>query len=496
MTGFQFKTTPFPHQLDIFNTRRDFEGDAIFAEQGTGKTKIVLDNVADLYLRGKVNGLLVLAPRGVAENWVTDEIPVHLCDAVAKETRSYCWKSPRSSTKRQQAEEKALLEHRGLSVVALGYEAFVTKAGKEFAKKFLLSRKTFYALDEATRIKTPGAKRTKTVIASAKYAPYRRILTGTPVTNGPFDIYSPVRFTHPTFWKEHGLGDYYAFKTQFGVFEKGWNGQTGREFDALVGFQNLDLLSRLLAKISVRVSKDVLNLPPKLYARRYYDPSPEQKRMYNQLLAEFMTFLGDGREVNAPLAIVRLLRLQQVLCGYVPVQNLTEDADGYLHIDNELILLEDNPRLDELMEVVEDTFAKTIIWARFTQDIDLICARLAAAGASFVRYDGKVSDKDRLANKQAFQDGDAQFFVANPAAAGEGLTLHAAETVIYYNNTFKLSERLQSEDRAHRAGLTHSVNYIDLVAKDTMDIDVLEALRDKIRVASIITRDRIREWVL
>ena len=487
-----FKTKPFDHQRAIFEKRSDLEGDCLFLEQGTGKTKCAIDNFAYLYLQGKIDGVLILAPNGVQRNWITDEIPAHLCDEVARQTRSMCWQSSRAGTKRHEREAEEILRHKGLAVMAMGYEAFMSAKGKVFAKQFLTGKKVFYVLDEATRIKTPGAKRTKTVLASAKYAKYRRILTGTPAANGPFDVYSQVRFAHPDFWKKNGLGDFFAFKTFFGLFEKGFNSATGQSFDSLVGYQNLEQLHKMLDRISVRVLKDdVLDLPPKLYTVRYFEPSREQMRIYNQLVGDFIAYLSDGREVAAPLAIVRLLRFQQVLCGYLPTNKL--DKDGYLLSEMELVRLDENPRLRLLEEICEDTPHKAIIWARFTEDIDQIMELL---GRKAVRYDGRVSDKDRAAAKIAFQSGDAQFFVANPAAAGEGLTLHSAKTVIYYNNTFKLSERLQSEDRAHRAGLKHAVQYIDIAAQDTVDEDVLQALRSKIDVASEITGDKLKEWVL
>lgn len=492
MSGFEFKVVPFDHQRKIFEERRYLEGDALFLEQGTGKSKVCLDQIAAHYLDGLIDAALILAPNSVKLNWVTDEVPAHLHEGVAAKTEVFCWSSQKASTNAHQRALEALLTYPGLSILVMNYEGFMSSKGKAFAKRFLTKRKVFYVLDESRRIKTPGAKRTKTILASAQYAAYRRILTGTPYSQGPFDIYAPIKFIWPDFWKRNGLGDFYAFKTFFGIFEKGFNGQTGKEYDSLVGYQNLDTLHRLMQKISVRVLKeDVFDLPPKLYSTRYYEPTKEQRRMYSDLVDDFLAILSDGREVAAPLAIVRLLRLQQVLCGYAATNKLDGDI---LSPEMELVdLKEGNPRLDLLREICEDTPHKAIIWARFKRDIDKIAEML---GDRAVTYDGRVKDAQRIENKKAFQEGDAQFFVANPAAAGEGLTLHAAKTVIYYNNTFKLDERLQSEDRVHRAGLKHAVQYIDLVAPDTIDVEVLNALKQKIDVSSVITGDRLREWVV
>lgn len=504
MSEYSFKTKPFDHQRDIFDKRRDLVGDALFLEQGTGKSKCILDNAADLFLRGEIDAVLVIAPNGVQRNWVTDEIPAHLPDAVAENTRSLCWQSTKAGSQKFARELDALMAHRGLTFIAMSYDATITLRGKAFVKRLLASRTVLYVLDEATRIKTPGAKRTKYIVASGTRAKYRRILTGTPVTNGPFDVYSPIRFSHPTFWKTKGLGDFFAFKTFFGLFEKKtrsiFNPVTGKqklvEYNDLLEYRNLDLLKKYLDEVSVRVLKDdVLDLPPKLYSTRYFEPTREQMRLYNDLTADYIALLADGREVIAALAIVRLLRFQQALCGYLPTNKT--DEDGYISVDTELVELPGgNPRLALLLETCEDTPHKAIIWAKFTKDIDLITQGLRDLKLSFVRYDGKVGDDQRAANKIAFQNGDAQFFVGNPAAAGIGLTLHAAKTVIYYNNTFKLEERLQSEDRVHRAGLKHPVQYIDIVAQGTVDEDILRSLRSKIDVASTITGDTLKGWVL
>ena len=196
-----------------------------------------------------------------------------------------------------------------------------------------------------------------------------------------------------------------------------------------------------------------------------------------------MAFLDSGDTITAPLALVQLLRLQQITCGFVP----TDDGDLEEFGGN-------NPRLDLLEEICDGLGHKAIIWGRFRRDIDLIMKRL---GKKAVRYDGSTSDDDRAAAKIAFQDPESeiQFFVGNPAAAGTGLTLHQARTVIYASNSFKLTDRLQSEDRAHRIGQEHPVAYIDLIAPDTVDEHIVRALRDKQDIAAILTGDGLKDWI-
>ncbi len=480
---YQYKTEPFKHQGELWERTRDLAHYALFWEQGTGKTKPTIDTAGHLFERGEIDTLLVLAPNGVHLNWLTDELPKHMPDALLESSYRFGWQSKRATTKKHQRAAEGALKHRGLVVVAMAYDAIVTARGKAFAKALLTKRKCFYVLDESARIKTPGAKRTKTVVASGKHAAYRRILTGTPISNNPFDVYSQMRFLDPDFWKPHGLGSFEAFKTFFGVWEEGYNGKTDQRYKVLSHFRNLELLKRMLQEHSSRVTKDdVLDLPPKLYSKRYHDLTPEQGRLYRELRDEFETELLNGDVIEVPLALVRLLRLQQVVCGYIP----SEDGERMHRIS------ESNPRADLLADVLEDIPHAAIIWARFKLDIDLI---MDVVGDRGVRYDGQVEDDDRLKAKQAFQNGDAQFFVATPDTAGEGLTLTQARTVIYYSNGFKLSARLQSEDRAHRIGQEHPVQYIDFVAPDTVDEHIVEALRNKQQIASLVMGDRLKEWL-
>jgi len=496
MKPFPYKTSPFDHQRRIFEDTWSKEAFAIFAEQGTGKTKIILDTAAKLYMEGRIDALLVVAPRGVAVNWINEEIPRHLSDAVVPATLGMVWRSTAAGTKKHEAAEKAVLSHKGLAVVSVGYEAIVTTKGRDFARKFLTRRRVLFVADESHAIKSPGAKRVRAILAAAKLAPYRRALTGTPASQSPFDVYTQIRFCDGDYWKQFGLGSFLAFSTFFGIWNAAVNHSTGQGYKTLVAYQNLNLLHKWLAQISVRVTKeDTLDLPPKLYSTRTFEMTPEQRRLYNSLVSDFVAVMANGAEISAPLAIVRMLRLQQVACGYLPNEKF--DEDGYPTGNVELVSLGENPRLELLRETCEalPSGAKALIWARFTEDINQIVATLAKDGRRVVRYDGKVKDKERSAAIEAFQNGDAEFFVANPAAGGTGITLHAAKTVIYYSNSFKLVDRQQSEDRAHRAGLLHPVHYTDIVAAGTIDVHVLKSLQQKINVAAAVTGDKLREWV-
>lgn len=485
---YEFKSQPFEHQHKTWLASRDLKTFAVLWEQGTGKTKLALDTLGHLYLSGEVNGAVIVAPNGVHRNWITDEIPRHLnvpCEALA-------FKSEAKATKYHAAAVDNLVNapKSDLALMAISYDAWQTKIGKKAVWDMMRKRICFLVLDESHRIKTPAALRTRSILAGGLHAPYRRILTGTPVTQGPFDIYSQLKFLDADIWRrELDVDTFSAFKAFFGVYEKGWNpnirnkdGSSGAEFDLLVGYQNLDVLTEILSRYSSRVTKDdVLDLPEKLYTKRYFEMFPAQERIYREIEKEYISWLDSGELITAELAIVRATRLLQVLCGYIPVDGDKEPT--------ELIDRENNPRLKLLRETMEDVNGKTIIWARWTRDIEMIIDTLRSMGRNPVRYDGQLNSDQREASKRAFKEGDATDFVAN-SMMSEGLTLNEAKTTIYYNNSYRLLDRKQTEDRNHRIGQSDHVTYIDLICEGTKDEHVIDALVTKSEIAAIILGDK------
>jgi SNF2 family DNA or RNA helicase len=474
------KTIPYAHQKEEFEFSKDMLVRGIFWEMGLGKSKAAIDTACHLYEKGEIDCLVVLAPNGVHTNWMTDEMPKH---AWTEDWNGFCWASGKSKTQKAKRDREEVLEHEGLLVITMNYDAVNTDLGHKYILRVLKERSCMIVLDESARIKTPGAKRTKRVQTLAQYAKYRRIMTGTPVTNSPFDVYSQLLFLDPKVWDKLGCRRFATFKAMFGVFKRQHFAQ--KQFDQLVGYRNLDKLQPIVSSYCTRLKKeDVLDLPPKVYNLFPVEMSAEQSRIYEGLRKDFLTILDGGEVLDAPLAIVRLLRLQQILCGYLPSGD-----------ENVLKPLKSNPRIKALMELLTDVSGQAIVWARFQKDIDLIEEALKAAKITYATYDGRTSDAGRLLARQRFRKGDAQIFLANPAAAGEGLTLTEATTVVYYNNSFKLDHRLQSEDRAHRIGQAHSVSYYDLVVPGTIDEDIVAALRNKMNLASKVTGETLSAWL-
>lgn len=474
---------PYDFQMEVWRDTRDLDAFALFWEMGAGKTLASIMTAAWRYRKGEIDALVVLAPKGVYLNWENVELPKHMPDWV--DWRAYSWRSTKAKTKKAQRAFEATITHDGLAVFAMNYEATITDKGGPALKRFLTERRCMLVCDESARLKTPGSKTSQRVVAAAKYAPVRRILTGTPISQGPFDVYAQVRVLDPDFWKDREMRNFALFQHRYAIFERRTNYGTGQRFDALVRYRNLDELKGFVAEISDRKLKSevMAYLPPKIYNTRIFEMHPDQRRLYNQVRDEFRAILESGEEVSGDFVMTRLTRLQQISCGFTGTDDEVNVPVGT------------NVRLAALLELLDEVQGKAIVFARWTWEVDQICSAL---GDSCVRYDGQTSADDRVRAIEEFQNSPdgPRFFVGKVSVAGEGITLHRAGTVIFCSNSYRLDQRLQAEDRAHRAGMPdRAVNYIDLVADDTYDAKILDALRSKRDVGAEVTGDTLPDWI-
>lgn len=478
VNDYKFETQPYEHQLKAFALSREKEAFALLMDMGTGKSKVIIDTAAYNYIKDRIDSVLVLAPNSVKTNWITDELPVHMPEYIEYDA-AYWMATPNKANRQDMAR---LMEPNGkLKFFAMNIEALSSKRGFDFAKSFVSLRSCLVVIDESTRIKTPGATRTKNAVKLGTYAAMRRILTGTPITQGPLDLFSQFLFLDEDIL---GHSSFYTFRNRYAIMG-------GYENKEVLGYQNLDELQEIVDQCSYRVLKsDCLDLPDKVYQTRYVQLSKEQRTAYKGLDEDLRTSLKDG-ELTAANVLTKLLRLQQVIGGFVP----TDDDSRAMPLPGA------NPRLDELATVIEEHGqGKVIIWARFRAEILAIAAMLSKlyGRESVVTFYGDVSEDDRIYARKSFQDqgSPVRFFVAQQETGGIGLTLTAATTVVYYSNTFSLEHRLQSEDRAHRVGQRNTVTYIDLVAEDVnLDKKVLEALRYKKDLASLVNRDNVTDYL-
>ena len=475
--NYKFKTKPYAHQLTALEKSWNKENYAYFMEMGTGKTKVLIDNLAMLYDKGKVDGALIVAPKGVVKTWYEQELPTHLPNHIDNTT--VLWQS--NITKAQQEKLNSLLENEMLlHVLVMNVEALSTEKGVNFARKFINSHKTLMAIDESTTIKTPTARRTKNIIMLGKQAKYKRIMTGSPITKNPLDLYTQCEFLDP--WLLD-FASYYAFRNRYAEMKT--MHIRGRSIQVVDRFQNLAELSEKVKDFSYRVLKeDCLDLPPKNFIKRHITLTPEQQKVYKQMKDSALAILN-GKVSTTMTVLTQLMRLHQITCGHFTADDGSEQE------------VKSN-RMNELMSILEETEGKAIIWANYQKDIKGIIEEITKKyrPGSVVDYYGLTPQEDRQDHIRKFQnDPECRFLIGTPQTGGYGITLTQANTVIYYSNGYDLEKRLQSEDRAHRIGQKKTVTYIDLICEDTVDEKIVKALRDKINIASEVMGEELRDWI-
>jgi len=475
--NYKFKTKPYAHQTTALEKSWNKKVFAYFMEMGTGKTKVAIDNIAMLYDNGKINGVLIIAPKGVYKNWYSQEIPIHLVDHIHPKT--VLWQAM-INQKQQKLLDTLFETGNDLHILIMNVEAFSTKKGVDFAARFLNSHNTYMAIDESTTIKNPGAKRTKNIVNLGKYAKYRRILTGSPVTKSPLDLYKQCEFLDE-YLLDHS--SYYTFRTRYAVMRKAHF--NGRSVEIVVGYKNLGELSDKIKPFSYRVLKDdCLDLPKKTFMKRIITLTAEQEKVYKQMKEMALAQLN-GKLLTTANALTQLMRLHQITCGHFKAN------DGSIQIVK-------NNRLSELMDLLDEVEGKAVIWAHYQYDVQTIIEAIKKeyGDDSVVDYYGKTPNDERQDNIKKFQeDPRYRFLVGTPSTGGYGITLTAASTMIYYSNGYDLEKRQQSEARIDRIGQEKPMTYVDIICEDTVDERIVKALRKKINIATEIMGEKLKEWI-
>ena len=412
---YKFKTPPYAHQLRALERSWDKENFAYFMEMGTGKSKVLLDNCAMLYDKGYINGLLLIAPKGVYKNWYDNEIPAHLPDHI--ERKIVLWKSSDKSAEQVKKLNTLFQPGTDFHILIMNVEAFSFPFGKEFATRFLNSHKALMAIDESTTIKTPTAKRTKTILKLRTLALYRRILTGSPVTNSPLDLYSQCEFLDPWLLDQ---SSYYTFRARYSIMKSINLG--ARSVNIVVGYRNLPELSEKIKPFSERVLKDdCLDLPKKTYMKRIVTMTPQQEKIYKAMKKYAMAQL-DGKTVTTSTVMVQLMRLHQITCGHFTADDGT---------------IQDIPckRVSELIDILYELDGKAVIWSHYQKDVQKIIEEIKKKFGedSVVDYYGLTPQDERQQNIKRFQENDkCRFFVGTTQTGGYGITLTAASNMIYF----------------------------------------------------------------
>ena len=468
---YNYKTQPYKHQRQALTNGAEAKNYAYFMEMGTGKTKVAIDNACWLYLQNKIKHVFVIAPKTVYLNWLK-EIETH----ASVDYNIWTWK----------VDSDKLFNFGGidqLNFVLMNVEALSHKSGQKWLESKLVKYglQSMLILDESTTIKNNSALRTKAIVKLGSFLKYKRILTGSPITKSPLDLFTQCAFLDRSLL---GYDSYFVFRNRYAVMHQVEMGGKIVMFPKY--YTNLDELENRLKTFSYRVrKKDCLDLPDKVYVQRYIELTDEQKQMYSDLKRKAMTIIHD-ETVSFNNKLTEVLRLHQITCGF-----LNTDS-GEIHE------FKNNPKLKELLNILEETEDKCIIWANYVYNIEMIKTKLKEryGKEAVVSIYGKDSVDVRKKAVERFQSDDrCRFLVGNPTTGGYGLTLTAARNVIYYSNSYNLEVRLQSEDRAHRIGQSSKVTYIDLIVKDSIDTMILGSLEGKVKISAKTLGEEVMKWL-
>ena len=475
MWKYPYKTEPYEHQRNALNESAEKVQWAYFMEMGTGKTKVTIDNMSYLFFQRKINAALIIAPKSVYTIWET-EIETHMPDVLKKSIFKWNIDKPKDYYK--------LNEFQHLRIFLINVEALSTKRGFEACVDFLTKNKlNFVALDESTTIKNKSAKRTKNILGLRKLSHIRRILTGSPITKSPLDLFTQCQFLSPELL---GFSSYLAFRNRYAEMTDIPVG-SGRFISVPKYYKRLEELEIKLKQFATRIRKDqCLDLKPKVRSKRYIELEGESKKIYDRLRTSALAIVEDST-ISFSNKLTEIIKLHQVCNGF------TKDDDG------RMLPLHDQ-KIKALHEIIEESDGKIIIWANYLCIIHEIIHSLKSkyGEESVVSIFGEVNVKDRKKAVESFQnDSNVRFFVGNPTTGGFGLTLTACNTVVYYSNNYNLEVRMQSEDRAHRMGQTGTVVYVDIVAKNTLDEAIMKSLINKGQIAAkTLGEEDLRSWLL
>lgn len=505
--GYIPKSDPFAHQWEALRRSAHKKAFALFMDQGTGKTKVIFDTTAILYQIGYINGLLVLAPNDVHDQWLDEQLPLHLPDRIP--VRAVAWDRGSLKKMRLVAElcERPLPDR--LAILAMNHEAIGTKTGVGRAKQFCSAYRVLCAVDESQNYKTPAAKRTRNLYHVLRpKIQVARLLSGTP-TETPFDLWAQMRFLDERIL---GFESLLAFKHHYGVFTKEYTQivKQGKrqlhEYETLVEYQRLEELDERMAPFVYRVHKEeCTDLPPKMRMHRRTHLSEAQAQVYEQLKEEGLALLEEHEagksvkvlpldEIEDPDLVERIqnpkdrmsikikltlmLRLQQCAGGFI-----TDDQGTTRPIDPT-----PNPRQEALLELVKGGLAgpaKVLIWAQFRAEMEALKALLP----DFALIYGGTPKAQRANDLARYKDPDSSLrgLIAHPLTLGTGQNLQVARTMIFYSNSFSSIRRRQAEDRAHRIGQSGTVSIYDLIGAPC-DERALEVLSDKDEINSKLFR--------
>jgi len=455
-------TKPYKHQA----LARDFltkhhNHAALLMEMGTGKTKVMIDYLVSLHKTGKCDRIIWVCPNSVTENTM-DEIIKHSAAPVnAFIVRGLAAKKIRIIEEARKSES--------LTIIILNYEAVFN-----LFEHLAAFKADAAVLDESTRIKNPKAQVSKVLCRLCARTTHRYIMTGTPMTQSPVDLFSQYKFLDPEIFGS----SFFSFKCRYLVMG-GWE---NRE---IVGYNNLEELKKKVFQIGIRFLKEeCLDLPPKIYEVRQYDLENEQRRVYEEMKKNLISEIA-GKFITVSVALVKLLRLSQICSGFYRADE-----------SEKVTRFKSNPKLQLLKEVIEEigTDKNIIIWCRFVEEIKILEEEFARMKLYSKSIYGAVKAEDRAGIIKEFNNRErSMIFIGQVRTGGLGINLIGGCNVIYFSNSYSLEDRLQSEDRTHRIGQENKVTYTDIIGRKTLEEGILKLLRRKKDIADYITMESLKE---
>ena len=542
---------PYEHQQEAFEKFNKQDDIALFFEMGCGKSFTTLYLAQEKFKRGEIKGLLVIAPNDVHKQWYDE-----LVNGVDKDHDGVMWQELTIDFEAQcvggrggQKELYPFEFDNSFKFVSVNVDTFSQPHKWEAIVDWANSDAYMIAVDEATSIKNPSSKRSqrilyefnnvqrrgKAVVSSVKKCPVRAVLTGTPVTNGPMDLWAIIEFVHPNFFNRN----YYSFRAHYGMFttltvdtpsgardidvlltENTWQGikncKTYDEARKVFGctedtymtiahqnkflgpYKHADELKQLLEPIAMfRKLTDCVDMPPIRYIERRVEMSDTQKAVYNSMKKDLLAQYGQYTATARNKLVVNL-RLQQISSGFIMGQKALDEVDfedlimqdggldyNFDVMPSEVVWLgESNPKLDALMRDVAEVDKPLLILTRYSAEAAKIFAFCEKAGYRTGLFTGwKV-----VGGVDALKAGEIDVLVANSTKIHRGFNLQVAHTTLFYSNTFSMEIRQQSEFRTFRMGQTHECLYIDYTAAEVdetinralaMKKNLLDYIRDK-----------------
>ena len=455
-----FKRAPYDHQIEMIKRMILNNKFALLCEMGTGKTQAGINTFEYLYREGSVKRCLIVTKKSIVDNW-QEEIRIN------SDFKSIIIRGTRTQKIKQ-------LETQGIQFYIINYEGLIIPGSKSKGLKTRPIKSYPYwnkfnmiIPDESSKLKNHKAKRTEIIIEIFRDIKYKYLMTGTPVTQSPMDLFAQFNFLDPGILSHW---NHYEFKEQYCTM----GGYQNKE---IVGYKNLDNLKNRIAHNSIQLKKEDCNdLPDKIYTRRILEMTPALADQYKEMFENFVLDTGKEKlsaisKSGEVLPITWHLRLHQIVSG------------AYLSNQKE------NAKLQELEDIIQDNLYngnQIIVWCRFLKSMNMIREVLSAHNIPYSELRGAtVNRKEEIDN---FQSGKTKIFLGQLESGGMGINLTAGNIVVYYENTFSLENRLQSESRAHRIGQTRKVVYIDLIYKNTIDLHILKAIQSKQDIAKYLVK--------